>query len=564
VNCVRAAFSRTRNVLFLLFGASLLLRVASFAGFPHPAYPDSFYYVAVARQIAAGHGLIAPYLWSFVDVGSRVPAVGVLPLSAFFHWMPLAALIQVPFIWLLGPTDLASTLPFLFLGALLAPLTYLLSREAFGVDVRPGWNRAPLLAAIIALLPAYFSPFLGQPDNYALFAVLAIGALWLVARAWRGDRRRAPLIFAGIFAGGAFLSRTDGLLVAVAVGVLFAVEMARAARAHRPRRLSISQAFAFAATTLLLVAPWLMRQWLTFGSLSPSAASGRILWIRDYSELFSADGPLSPSYLLSWAPDKLIGSRIDAGDTVLSIVGLGLLSGVFAIFALIGLRRRWRISFLVPFLGYTALFWAWSVIVAAPHLATGNFLHSAGAFLPLLYILAAEGAVGLIGTLAKRFSHFDPLASARRMIFLFGGVAAAGTLIFTFTTLTQWQAYRDQHLAAVAWLEKAAPGGTVLMSSDPGGFYTLDSDLPGIQTPTSDLAVQAQVARVYGAKYLLLEKRSLAAALRPVLAGTVHPAWLTSGPLFVIPAKLLVPGASPSPDDALPELAIYGILPQSP
>ena len=560
---MRAALARPRLVLLLFFLASLAVRAASFAGFPHPAYPDSFYYVSTAREIAAGHGLVVPYLWSFVDVGSSVPAIGVLPIPAFFHWMPLAALIQVPFIWLLGPTDLASALPFLLLGALLAPLTYLFSRAALGVDQRPGRGRAALLAGIIAVLPSFFSPFLGQPDNYAPFAILALGALWLIARAWNGDRRHLPLVVAGILAGGAFLSRTDGLLISVAVGLLFGFELLAAARAHRPRRLAFSQVLVFGASALATVTPWLVRQWLTFGSLSPSGSSGRILWIREYSELFSADGPLSPAYLFSWSPDKLIGSRVDAIGTMFSLVALGLLTGVFAAFALGGLRARWRTAFLTPFLLYTLLFLTWSALVAAPHLPTGNFVHSVGAILPLLYILAAAGLNELLGWADRRFASFNPAASIQRGLFLFVGIALVGTLVFSFSTLNQWQTYRDQHLIAISWLAKAAPAGARLMSSDPGGFYTLDARFPGIQTPTSDLTVQARVAAVYHPQYLLLEKRALSSALRPVLAGTVHPSWL-SAPLFTIPAKPLAPGATPGPDDALPELVIYAVLPQTP
>ncbi|GIW20573.1 MAG: hypothetical protein KatS3mg065_0869 [Chloroflexota bacterium] len=73
------------------------------AGFPDPAYPDSFYYVDAARAIADGRGLTVDFVWIFAEVGGRVPAEPTLPIPAFGHWMPLAALVQVPFLWLLGP-----------------------------------------------------------------------------------------------------------------------------------------------------------------------------------------------------------------------------------------------------------------------------------------------------------------------------------------------------------------------------------------------------------------------------------------------------------------------------
>ena len=44
--------------------------------------------------------------------------------------MPLAALVQVPFIWLLGPTALASGLPFWLVRRAVAPVTWWIARDA--------------------------------------------------------------------------------------------------------------------------------------------------------------------------------------------------------------------------------------------------------------------------------------------------------------------------------------------------------------------------------------------------------------------------------------------------
>ena len=64
-------------------------------------------------------------IWNFVESAACCPAAGVLPIPSNAHWMPLAALVQVPFIWLLGPTPLASALPFWIASAAAAPLTWL-------------------------------------------------------------------------------------------------------------------------------------------------------------------------------------------------------------------------------------------------------------------------------------------------------------------------------------------------------------------------------------------------------------------------------------------------------
>ena len=98
--------------------------------FPDPAYPDSFYYVAVARELAAGHGFQVQYVWNFVDLAGSLPEAGVLPIPSNGHWMPLAALVQVPFIWVLGATPLASAVPFWIASAATAPLTWLVAHDA--------------------------------------------------------------------------------------------------------------------------------------------------------------------------------------------------------------------------------------------------------------------------------------------------------------------------------------------------------------------------------------------------------------------------------------------------
>ena len=113
-----------------LYLLALVARLAVAALFPDPAYPDSFYYVDVARQLAAGHGFNVDFIWIFPEVGGAIPANPVLPIPSNAHWMPLASIVQVPFIWLLGPTAMASAIPFALIGALAAPLAWAIGRDA--------------------------------------------------------------------------------------------------------------------------------------------------------------------------------------------------------------------------------------------------------------------------------------------------------------------------------------------------------------------------------------------------------------------------------------------------
>ncbi len=60
--------------LLVLFGIALLARIAAAWLVDYPPYTDPAYYLMVAQQLADGHGFTAPALWSFLEVGGRLPA----------------------------------------------------------------------------------------------------------------------------------------------------------------------------------------------------------------------------------------------------------------------------------------------------------------------------------------------------------------------------------------------------------------------------------------------------------------------------------------------------------
>ena len=89
----------------VLFAAAFLVRAAVGLTFPGPAYPNSYYYAHVGERLASGLGLTVDYVWNLDDIGTSVSHG--LPVAANALWMPLAEVIQTPFIWLMGPTGLA-------------------------------------------------------------------------------------------------------------------------------------------------------------------------------------------------------------------------------------------------------------------------------------------------------------------------------------------------------------------------------------------------------------------------------------------------------------------------
>ena len=168
------------RIPLLLYGLALAVRVVLIWHFPDPAYPDSFYYVDVARALPAGQGFNVDFIWIFPEVGGAIPADPVLPIPSNAHWMPLASLVQVPFIALLGAHGV---------GLRAAVRADRLDRRTADLGDRPrrrgaldrrrrrrGPRRRPGPAAV----------YMTQPDNFSLYQPLVVGALWMGARGLRG------------------------------------------------------------------------------------------------------------------------------------------------------------------------------------------------------------------------------------------------------------------------------------------------------------------------------------------------------------------------------------------
>src|SRR5690242_13677103 len=166
---------------------------------PDPAYPDSFYYSDVARALANGHGFSVDFVWIFAEVGGKIPANPVLPIPSNAHWMPLASLVQVPFLALGGGSAFAAALPFALIGSLAAPLAWAIGREA---GARP---LVSVGAGVLTAFPALSFPFMAQTDNFSLYQPLVAGALLLGARGLKGHPRSFAV--AGLLVGLATLAR---------------------------------------------------------------------------------------------------------------------------------------------------------------------------------------------------------------------------------------------------------------------------------------------------------------------------------------------------------------------
>lgn len=499
----------------ILFLTAFLVRALVGVLFDGPAYPDSYYYVNVARELAAGNGFQVDYIWNFVDVGGRLPADPTLPIPSNGHWMPLASLVMVPFIWLLGATPLAFGLPFWIFGAACAPLTWAIGRDA-GLG-----DRASIGAALLICVPGGMTPFLSQPDNFGLFMPLGALALWLCAQGVRGDRR--AFVVGGLVVGLATLARNDGVLLGLPFALAAAWDLLRRRDAAR---IGLVAAAGCLALFALVMAPWLVRQLAVFSTISPSADSGRILWITDYGQLYSiaGDRPTLGS-LLNQGIRPLLASRVGGLVAAIGLFVLLPLVAMLAPFALIGAWRERANPQFSPFFVYAAALFIMSALLFAIHVPYGTFIHSASALLPHTYLLVVVGITAVVEWVAHRRPRWDARTAAR--FFTVGAVAIAviGGALQTARTTARWEEVRAPREELARTL-RTTPPADLVMSADPGAYRYL-SGHGGIVTPNDPLPVVEGALRAYGVRWLALERSQIVGSLQPLFLGEVVPPWLS-------------------------------------
>ncbi len=507
----RFATISDRALIGLIFIAALVLRVVELIVVPHSGYPDADWYVSVARQLAAGQGLTVPYIWNWVDVGSVIPAIGTLPIPAGAHWTPGAAFLALPGV-LAGDTPFLRGLPFAVVAAGLPVLGFLVGRTLFAR------RRDALLVAFAVALPGPVTWFLDVPDNVGLFSLLAGMSLYAVGRlaaATAEERRGRWRLLAGLALGAATWCRPDAFLIAGTIGLLLIWR----------RRITWRDVAAIALVTGLVVSPWIVRQLLVFGSISPSSATGRILWIRDYGELFSAAGPLTAGHLLSW-PGLALSRFLGAIEvTKLASLYLGwMVAAPVVLIGVVSLVRRFPMArvFGLAFLVHAA----WSAIVATPHIETGNYLHGSVVYLPL----AAAGLVEGGRILARWLTRICPPTSPG--LYLAPRVVMP-TLLAWVIVCTAFTAY--SHLgsdAATTLAEREAvvaaladlPAGAVVISTEPGMIW-LETGHPGVPTPSDGPAMVRAAIRAYGVRAWLVTDVDLPRAAALIDPAT-RPAWV--------------------------------------
>lgn len=541
---------RTVRTPIALFALALLVRLALIATYPDAAYPDSYYYVDVARAIAAGHGLNVDFVWIFAEVGNRIPDPATLPVPSNAHWLPLASFVQVPFIALLGPTAVASALPLAIIGSLAAPLTWAIARDA---------RAEPLVATtagVLSAIPAAATVFMAQPENFAIMHPLVAAAIWCTARGLKGDGR--AYAFAGFLAGLASLGRNDGVFLGGAIGLVWFGDRLRWLRRRRGegswlhvddrRPISIAAAVGCLTLFLLVMAPWWARQLSVFGSISPTSSSGAALWIRTISEWNSITANPTLGRFLDQGLGTILASRLDGLTSAIGNYVVVIGSVVLTPFILIGAIGRLRSRDFTPWFVYTGVVFFTATFLYPLHVPGGAFIHSAIGLAPHAAILAIEGVLIIVSWIAARRRAWDNRSASA--VFAWGMVVlvAATAVVFGRQVQARWDETRQPRIAVAAELDRlGVPRTDRILSIDAAGFKYW-TGRPGVVTPDDPIETIEAVARAYDTRWLILERDDAARALAPVLVDDSRPAWIGAA-VFSVPA----------PDGGAPRLTLYPV-----
>jgi hypothetical protein len=517
-----------------LYALALAVRAVAAATYPDPAYPDSYYYVDVARAIAAGHGLNVDFIWIFAEVGNRIPAVPTLPIPSNAHWLPLASFLQAPFITLLGPTQLASAIPTVVIGAIAAPLTWFIARDA---GARPLVATA---AGVISAIPGAITVFLGQPENFAILHPLVAATIWCTARGLKGDARSFAL--AGLLAGLASLARNDGILLAGTVGLVWLADRVRWWRNRRGSRawshvedrppIPLLAGLAALGLFALVMGPWWFRQLETFGSISPTSSNGAALWIRNIHEWNSITANPTLASFLAQGPLDILASRIGGLTAAMGNFAVMICSVVLLPFLLLGAVARARSRDFQPWFLYTFVAFAGATILYPLHVPGGAFIHTAVGLAPHAAILSGEGILLAVSWIAGRRRRWDAGTAGRVFVWGMVAIVAASALIFGRSVEGIWDQTRQPRIALAKQLESmGVPADDRILSIDAGGFKYWTGH-PGVVTPNDPIETIEAVARAYGIRWLIVEPSDAAFAFAPVLRGT-RPTWI-GPPVFSV------------------------------
>ncbi len=443
-----------------LFGAALVARFVAMSAVRFPLTEGSAYYVAVARNIADGRGPVIDSIWSYATPPFTLPGK-----PAFELWQPMASFIAAAPMPFLGTSYSSAQIAFAVFGALLAPLAWLVARDA-AAQLELPHNRQAYVAIGAGAVAALAGPFVlstAVPDSTLPFTILVVGACLCMPRASRGNAR--GILALGILLGLAYLTRME----AIYVGLAF---VALAWRSGERGRTLVARVGVVTLIGALVVVPWWARNLAAFGAPLPGQLADNA-FLTTNAQIFAWSDQPTLAGFLAQGPATIVGNIAvaawhDAVDVLL------VPSNVIMVLALLtialGWRRRQAIagSPLWALLVYGAVAFAVTGIVFPVATLGGTFEHASGPLLVAFAVVAILGGDAFVARVRPRRNWPRPNAGMAPAA-ISALVLAISALMVLFAGI-QAQA-REQQINAVVRAVETTQGfpndGSVIASDRP-------------------------------------------------------------------------------------------------
>jgi hypothetical protein len=492
-----------KRILIIVFFLGLFAAIGGAIWQTSPGYMDAYYYYSGGVSLAQGEGFSEQFLWNYLDDPEG------LPHAAFSYWMPLTSFVAAGGIKLfsgLAGLFRGAQLSFILIAACIPPLTAGLAWQLTG-EKKFAW-----FAGLLAVFMGYYQPFIAAVDAFGIYMLLGGLFFLIAAREWR-----SKYLLLGLLAGLMHLARADGLLWLGMAGLAVLVDQMHE-NPSRFWKLVFSKKVVVNGVTaiggyLLILGPWMVRNYLAFGS--PLAPGGsRTIWVLDYDELFAYPAEML-TFSRWWAAGlgELIKMRYDALIVNLqsSAASLGMLfPGVLAVLGFFRMRRSKPVQLGV-------LYWIVLIVVMSAVFPfagmRGGFFHSGAALMPLIWVMVPVGVEALTDWSVKTFKW-----QSRKIKPFYIGLVFVYVVLFSFGITVNnvigtdskrapvWNETERQYLAVEAALNDfAADPDAVIVCATPPAYYVINGR-SAIAMPDGGLEPLVEVIERYQVGYVLVEE----------------------------------------------------------
>jgi hypothetical protein len=489
-----------------VFAVALAVRVVAASVITFPKPEDTAYYVGVARNLVEGRGLVSEALWSY-----GTPPL-VFPRPAFEVWLPLPSLLAaVPMALAGGPRPIpletamrAGQVVSVVAGAIVAVLAWRLGADVAQERGLPT-GRARTLAVGAGLTSAVYLPLLlhsSLPDSTMLFGALALGAALLMTRVLREPREArvldARLLGIGLLIGLAALTRNEAVWLALTWAWL-SWRIKGQARGVRLRLIGI-----VAVVSLLVFAPWAIRDWAVFGNPLPGQAATNALSLSGF-DIFAWNHPPTLARYLAAGPGGLLEMRVTGLShnlfNVLLFLGIPV-----SLIGLVALPWQGRDRALRPVLLVSVLTFLATSLLFPVATTWGTFLH-ASTPVAVLLIVSALGALDAgIAALGRRQGWTRPVAWLGPLLAIFASALFSVALLPSFGGSADASARTYRVLAAQMASIGAPLDGSAPVIHDFPIWLAETERVPTLALPDEAPSDVLDLATHFGARWLIVAK----------------------------------------------------------